>query len=162
MSQGKVLGVRGGVPGDTSVSLRTPEREPVHRFRRSAAVRPKMTCWVPVPDDSDFPLENLALGVFSTPTVSPRVGIAIGDSILDCHALTRDGLLDSAYLLGDTSNINGHLGLGADAWASCRSVIIALLSSNSELASSPVDAAARYLVSRTAPDTQVTFLRRQA
>ena len=32
--------------------------------------------WVDVPDDSDFPMENLPLGVFSTPSTGRRVGIA--------------------------------------------------------------------------------------
>ena len=40
--------------------------------------------WVPVPEDSEFPIQNLPYGVFSTESVTkPRVGVAIGDHILD-------------------------------------------------------------------------------
>lgn len=35
---------------------------------------------------ADFPLQNLPLGIFSRAGLSPRCGVAIGDSILD---LTR-------------------------------------------------------------------------
>lgn len=47
-----------------------------------------------VPVESDFPLSNLPLGSFETASLGPRLGVAIGESILDCHDLTRDGHLD--------------------------------------------------------------------
>jgi len=34
--------------------------------------------WVPVPPESDFPIENLPYGVFRT-SRGPHVGVAIGD-----------------------------------------------------------------------------------
>lgn len=50
--------------------------------------------WVPIPPDSDFPLENLPFGVFRTsPDADPRVGVAIGDHILDLYAVHRAGIL---------------------------------------------------------------------
>ncbi|HEY9525388.1 MAG TPA: hypothetical protein VIR33_19275, partial [Thermopolyspora sp.] len=39
--------------------------------------------WVPGADDSEFPLDNLPYGVFSTPGAAPRVGVAIGGQVLD-------------------------------------------------------------------------------
>jgi hypothetical protein len=40
--------------------------------------------WVEYDPDTDFPLENLPYGVFSTPEdPQHRIGVAIGDSILD-------------------------------------------------------------------------------
>jgi hypothetical protein len=49
--------------------------------------------WVEYDPDTDFPLENLPYGVFSTPEdPQHRIGVAIGDSILDlskvAHLLT--------------------------------------------------------------------------
>ena len=40
--------------------------------------------WVNVSSESDFPLQNLPYGVFSTPNdPRHRIGVAIGDQILD-------------------------------------------------------------------------------
>ena len=36
--------------------------------------------------DCDFPIQNLPLGVFRTAGGAPRVGVAIGDQILDVAA----------------------------------------------------------------------------
>ncbi len=53
-----------------------------------------MSSWVPVPDGSDFPLENLPYGSFSRAGEAPRLGVAIGEQILDLGAVARAGLLD--------------------------------------------------------------------
>ena len=45
-----------------------------------------MTSWVDVPDGSDFPLENLPFGVFRPRDVEPRVGVRIGDHVVDLAA----------------------------------------------------------------------------
>lgn len=57
---------------------------------------PNRTSWVKVPENSDFPIQNLPFGIFSTDT-SPRVGVAIGEDIFDLLA---------AYELGYFSNID--------------------------------------------------------
>ena len=45
---------------------------------------------------ADFPLQNLPLGIFSTPVDRrPRPGVAIGDEVLDLSALALSGLLDT-------------------------------------------------------------------
>nr|WP_294850530.1 fumarylacetoacetase [uncultured Sphingomonas sp.] len=48
----------------------------------------------------DFPIQNLPLGVFSTGVVGEhRIGVAIGDMVLDMKALSRTDLLDSHWRL---------------------------------------------------------------
>ena len=42
---------------------------------------------------SDFPIQNLPLGVFRRGDGPPRVGSAIGDEVLDLHACSERGLL---------------------------------------------------------------------
>jgi fumarylacetoacetase len=42
--------------------------------------------WIPVPPDSDFPLENLPFGVARPAHGSPRIVIRIGDHVLDLAA----------------------------------------------------------------------------
>ena len=44
-----------------------------------------LNTWVNVPEDSDFSIYNLPFGIFSTPGKSKRIGIAIGDQILDLN-----------------------------------------------------------------------------
>jgi fumarylacetoacetase len=45
-----------------------------------------MTTWAPVPEASDFPIENLPFGVVGSRGAAPRVMIRIGDSALDLAA----------------------------------------------------------------------------
>jgi fumarylacetoacetase len=54
---------------------------------------PALQCWVPGADGhSDFPIQNLPLGVFSPGGKEPRGGTAIGDMILDLPAALATGL----------------------------------------------------------------------
>ena len=62
--------------------------------------------------DTDFPLQNLPYGVFhgvSDNVYTDRIGVAIGDRILDLDACAREGLLD---------------GLGAEIVAACRQPLL--------------------------------------
>lgn len=49
--------------------------------------------WVQVPKHSDFTIHNLPFGIFKNKRLSPRIGIAIGDKIVDLHALQEAGFL---------------------------------------------------------------------
>lgn len=60
---------------------------------------PTIKSFIAVADDSHFPIQNLPFGIFSpTPREEPRVGIRIGDQVLDLSVLQDCGLLDSARL----------------------------------------------------------------
>ena len=50
-----------------------------------------LTSWVNIPDNSDFSIYNLPFGIFSTSNSSPRVGVAIGEQIVDVAALAETG-----------------------------------------------------------------------
>jgi fumarylacetoacetase len=56
---------------------------------------PRLKSWVDVPQGSDFPIQNLPFGVFRTESQLPRVGVAIGDKILDLKALHILGYLEN-------------------------------------------------------------------
>ena len=51
-----------------------------------------LTSWVESANsaDTDFPLNNLPYGVFSTDTLEPRCGVAIGDMVLDMAAVEAE------------------------------------------------------------------------
>lgn len=53
------------------------------------------TSWVEVPADSGFPIQNLPFGIFSTAERTKRVGVAIGDSIVDLKVLHVLGYLEN-------------------------------------------------------------------
>lgn len=56
---------------------------------------PKLKSWIPVPENSDFPIQNLPFGIFKTKELLPRVGVAIGDSVLDLAELKKLGVFNS-------------------------------------------------------------------
>ena len=63
-----------------------------------------MACIIPVTSDSDFTLDNLPYGVFTTSSqVSGRIGVAIGDKILDLSKISK---LFDGPLMGDHQVFN--------------------------------------------------------
>lgn len=67
-----------------------------------AANNPELKSWVAVPKDSDFSIQNLPFGIFKTPNLTPRVGVRIGDSVLDLKTLFVLGYLENLpFELGD-------------------------------------------------------------
>ena len=51
--------------------------------------------WIDIPTNSDFSVYNLPFGIFSTEHTQKRVGLAIGDKIIDLPEVLRSGLLDT-------------------------------------------------------------------
>lgn len=76
--------------------------------------------------DSDFPLNNLPYGVFSTGAGAPRCGTAIGDQILDLHALESAGVLAFAGTL-TMGRWNEFMVLGRAEWTRLRGELTHLL-----------------------------------
>ncbi len=80
---------------------------------------------------SDFPIQNLPYGVFKTKDTPARVGVAIGNFVLDLALLEKRGLFDGPCLKGQTifncAEINGLLELGRAAWTEARARIAELL-----------------------------------
>jgi fumarylacetoacetase len=54
--------------------------------------------WVQVPKHSDFTIYNLPFGIFRNKRLSPRVGIAIGDKIVDLSVLQEEGFFQDIKL----------------------------------------------------------------
>ena len=101
------------------------------------ANNPNLKSWVAVPKDSDFPIQNLPLGIFRTDSLAPRVGVRIGDSILDLKTLHVLGYLDNLPFtidMFDTSVLNGLMKKGKLATRRLRDRISDLLNrENTEL-----------------------------
>jgi fumarylacetoacetase len=104
--------------------------------------RPDLTSWVESANlpGADFPVQNLPLGVFRRAAPSdgsegeePRVGVAIGDRILDVSAALREGLFGvdtparTAAEACDAPWLNALMALGRDYSAALRERASALL-----------------------------------
>ena len=76
--------------------------------------------------DTDFPLNNLPYGVFSTPSMPPRCGVAIGDMILDVAAAEMAGLTGTNGLLGQ-GVWNPVMAAGPQIWTTLRQNLSDLL-----------------------------------
>ena len=79
---------------------------------------------------TDFPLNNLPYGVFSTQGTAPRCGVAIGDLILDLARAEAAGLTGMDGIFGRPS-WNGLMAEGPDAWSAFRTTVAALLAEGS-------------------------------
>ena len=91
---------------------------------------PSLRSFVPVDAASDFPIQNLPYGVFSTPALpTPCVGVAIGDHVLDLAALEAEGLIDLApgRQVFMQPSINAFMALGPKVWSRTRARISELL-----------------------------------
>ncbi|KAI8639540.1 fumarylacetoacetase [Parasitella parasitica] len=93
--------------------------------------------FVSVSKTSDFPIQNIPFGVFSTvEKPEPRVGTAIGDRVLDLSEISKAGLLDNIEGLTDPtkifseSSLNTFMSLGRPVWRKTRSAIQDILSKN--------------------------------
>lgn len=56
------------------------------------------TCWVNIPEDSDFSIYNIPFGIFTDSDNTKRVGIAIGDQILDLSKVAETGVFDALHV----------------------------------------------------------------
>ncbi|OMO64741.1 hypothetical protein COLO4_31878 [Corchorus olitorius] len=90
--------------------------------------------FIEVHPDSHFPIQNLPYGAFKLqPTASPRLGVAIGDYVLDLSEIAKAGLFNGP-LLADSDcflqpTLNKFLALGRPAWKEARATLQKLLSS---------------------------------
>ncbi|MFB9839031.1 fumarylacetoacetase [Actinoallomurus acaciae] len=85
-----------------------------------------MRTWVPVPEGSGFGVNNLPYGVFSQRGELPRVGVAIGEHVLDLAELAGAGLLADRRWFA-AGSLNFFMAAGRSVWQPTRDRIITLL-----------------------------------
>jgi fumarylacetoacetase len=90
---------------------------------------PSLRSFIDVSPTSDFPIQNLPYGVFSSKDGrAPRVGVAIGDHVLDLWELEQDGRLDVGELgVFAAPMLNPFMALGPKVWSRTRARISELL-----------------------------------
>jgi len=93
---------------------------------------PSISAFLDVDEDSPFPIQNLPYGVFSPPTSStPRVGVAIGDHVLDLALLNAEGAFDHSTVNDNRpfaqASLNAFMSLGKPVWRAVRERVHTLL-----------------------------------
>jgi fumarylacetoacetase len=91
---------------------------------------PKLRSFIDVDPSSDFPIQNLPYGVFFTPERPDlRVGVAIGDFVLDLAVLEAAGLIrfENASGVFARPSLNAFMALGPKVWSATRARVSALL-----------------------------------
>jgi len=84
------------------------------------------TTWVPLPEGSPFGIHALPYGVFSTADEEPRIGVAIGEYVLDLAPLAAVENLDGGHVFSQPS-LNPFMILGPRAWSAVRGWVGELL-----------------------------------
>lgn len=67
---------------------------------------------IDIPKDSDFSIHNIPFGIFSTSNTARRVGVAVGDHILDLAAVADLGLFDFDISVFQSDYLNDFIALG--------------------------------------------------
>lgn len=120
---------------------RDPKRRDIYRNRTHLlGFDATMASWIEIKEDSDFSLRNLPYGVFSTDGPKPpRIGIAIGDHVLDMSVLAADGVFDDIgfdvkTITGETT-LNSYAAQGKDVHSKVRKRLQDLLEKETKLGS---------------------------
>jgi fumarylacetoacetase len=82
--------------------------------------------WVDVPEGSPFPASNLPYGVFSVGDEAPRIGVALGDHVVDLAPLAAAEGLDGGHVF-EAPALNDFMGLGPPAWTAVRAWLTELV-----------------------------------
>lgn len=87
--------------------------------------------FIAVAADSDFPIQNLPYGIFSQhPQGTRRVGVALGEWVVDLAALEAHGFLEIQHgeRYFNQATLNKFIESGKEHWAKVRTELQALLS----------------------------------
>jgi len=98
-----------------------------------SANNPNLKSWIEVPQNSDFPIQNIPFGVFLTNEDIVTIGTRIGDYAIDLSALQQLGYFNGIDLheeifLQDT--LNEFISLGKGTWRAVRNRIAEIFDVN--------------------------------
>lgn len=94
------------------------------------------TCWVSIPENSDFSIYNIPFGIFTYSNTIKRIGIAVGNHILDLAIVAETGIFDrldfntSVFI---SEYLNPFIDLGKSITNAVRETIQAELTNNDSI-----------------------------
>lgn len=92
-----------------------------------------MKSFIDIHPDNHFSIQNLPFGVFAPAGGSSRVGVAIGNQILDLSVLENSGFFAGVLDVDDVfsqPSLNKFMELGRSAWKPVRQIVQQLLSAD--------------------------------
>ncbi len=102
----------------------------------SFANNPHRKSWIPVPNHSDFPIQNIPFGVFITKDDVVTIGTRIGDTAIDMGALQRLNYFDGIELTDDMfmqDTLNDFISDGRKTWRLVRNKLAEIFDKNNPL-----------------------------
>ncbi|MCX6192029.1 MAG: fumarylacetoacetase [Flavobacteriia bacterium] len=106
--------------------------------------------WIPVPEHSDFPIQNIPFGIIKLEGKSPRVATRIGDSVIDLFELYKLGYFESLTFDAmdfDASFLNSLMKKGKLAVRELRNSISSLFQSDNSLLRDKMEVHGSFLYS---------------
>lgn len=98
------------------------------------ANNPTLKTWITVPENSDFPIQNIPFGIFKPAGRQPRPATRVGNTIIDLSALTDLGYFDDLEIENHgvfyAPVLNDFMELGAPIWSSVRQRLSTLFNVN--------------------------------
>ncbi len=94
---------------------------------------PSRKSWITVPENSDFPIQNIPFGVFLTKEDVITIGTRIGDSAIDMGALQQLGYFEGIELTDDMfmqDTLNDFISDGKKTWRLVRNRLADLFDEN--------------------------------
>ena len=93
---------------------------------------PSLKSWVEIPLRSDFPIQNLPFGIFSLKDSYARVGVRIGDSVLDLSVIAREGYFKDVVVaeVFDADYLNDMMQCGKAGVRAIRNIVSELLAAD--------------------------------
>ena len=85
-----------------------------------------MKTWFHIPENSDFSIYNIPFGIFSTPNQSKKIGVAIGDYVLDVSKTYDLGIfknIDFPKSVLEADYLNDFISLGKEVTTKVRQII---------------------------------------
>ena len=98
-----------------------------------------MQPWIEIDKDSDFSIYNLPFGVFSIINKNKKIGVAVGDMVLDLHAVSSLGVFDKLNIDSEvffSDYLNDFISLGKLVTVKVREIIQKELCDNSSILNS--------------------------
>lgn len=98
-------------------------------------IHPSLRSWVPIPTDSDFPIQNLPFGIIQRAGQEPHVAVAIGDYAADLKIIADHGFFDDLDINKSVFNqpvLNPFIALGKQKTLQVRERIAQILDANFE------------------------------
>ena len=95
-----------------------------------------MKSWLNIPLKSDFSIHNLPFGIFSTNEKNKRIGVAVGDYVIDLLACKSLGLFKDLSIdnhIFENIFLNNFIALGKESTSKVREIIQSELTNENSL-----------------------------